>query len=89
MKRTLIAAGLVLASGTAFAGEGFPQPSFNDGSNVAPQRVTSNRVQDNQFPKFNGAALGGPTGPATVLLQSERAPTGVSLSTWVAPSFNS
>jgi hypothetical protein len=88
MKRTLIAAGLVLASGTAFANEGFPQPSFNDGANVAPQLVTSSRVQDNKFPKSYGANLGGPTGPATVLLQSDRGTPGTNLSTWVAPSFS-
>lgn len=88
MKRTLLAAGLVIASGTAFAGEGFPQPSFNDGSNVAPQLVTSSRAQDNRFPQFNGAALGGPTGPATVLLQSERGTPASNFSTWIAPSFS-
>lgn len=87
MKRTLIAAGLVLASGSALADQGFPQPSFNDGSNVEAQVVTSNRTVHNEFPK-SGSALGGPTGPATVLLQSELA----SRIDWAGfapvPSFN-
>lgn len=87
MKRTLLAASLVLASGAAFANEGFPQPSFNDGSNVAAQTVTSFRTVDNQFPKSNGGGLGGPTGPATVLLQS-LADEKVYSATVVEPSFN-
>jgi hypothetical protein len=86
MKRTLIAAGLVLASGSALADQGFPQPSFNDGPNVEAQAVTGSRTVQNEFPKFNGSALGGPTGPATVLLQSEQPEAlGQAL---VAPSFN-
>lgn len=87
MKRIVIAAGLVLASGTALADQGFPQPSFNDGSNVEAQAVTGSRTVLNEFPKFNGSALGGPTGPATVLLQSERAEA-INQAVLVAPSFN-
>ncbi|HWA38949.1 MAG TPA: hypothetical protein VG873_13915 [Burkholderiales bacterium] len=86
MKRTLIATALVLVSGSAFANEGFPQPSFNDGSNVAAQVVTSQRTVDNQFPKA-GTPMGGPTGPATVLLQSI-ADEKVYSATIVEPSFN-
>jgi hypothetical protein len=87
MKRTLLAAGLVLLSGSAFANEGFPQPSFNDGSNVAAQVVTGARTVDNKFPK-HGAAMGGPSGPATVLLQSEQPTAKVITATTVEPSFN-
>jgi hypothetical protein len=86
MKRTLIASALVLASGSAFANEGFPQPSFNDGSNVAAQVVTSTRTVVNEFPK-SGSYLGGPTGAATVLLQSLPAEK-VQSATIVEPSFN-
>jgi uncharacterized protein YdeI (BOF family) len=86
MKRTLIATALVLVSGSAFANEGFPQPSFNDGSNVAAQVVTSTRTVDNQFPK-SGSNLGGPTGAATVLSQSVEAEK-VYSATIVEPSFN-
>jgi len=79
-----------LASGTAFASEGFPQPSFNDAPDLKPQAVTSTRTVLNNFPSSKGAGLGGPTGPATVLLQSETsAPAATNLSTWVAPSFSS
>lgn len=86
MKRTLIAAGLVLASGSALADQGFPQPSFDDGSNVEAQRVTGSRTVQNDFPKFGGGSLGGPTGPATVLLQSEQ-PEALRQAL-VAPSFS-
>lgn len=87
MKRTLIAAGLLLASGAALADAGLPQPSFNDGSNVEPQLVTGSRTVANRFPGFNGGgSLGGPTGPATVLLQSEQ-PEALRQAL-VVPSFN-
>lgn len=85
MKRTLIAAGLVLASGSALADAGIPQPSFQDGPNVGAQAVTGSRTVLNDFPKFGGGALGGPTGPATVLLQSEQ-PQALRQAQ-VAPSF--
>jgi hypothetical protein len=87
MKRTLIAAGLVLASGSALADQGLPQPSFNDGSNVEAQAITGSRTVVNNFPKFNGSALGGPTGAATVLRQSEQ-PEALRQAILVAPSFN-
>jgi hypothetical protein len=86
MKRTLIAAGLVLLSGSAFANEGFPKPSFDDGSNVAAQVVTSTRTVEQNFPK-HGARMGGPTGPATILLQSLQAEK-IQSAVLVAPSFN-
>ena len=86
MKRTLIAASLVLLSGSAFASEGFPKPSFDDGSNVPAQVVTSTRTFEQNFPQYN-TRLGGPTGPATVLLQSLQAEK-VQSAILVAPSFN-
>jgi hypothetical protein len=86
MKRTLLAAALVLTSGAALAND-LPQPSFNDGStNVAAQRITSNRTVDNNFPKA-GTPMGGPQGPATILLQSLQTEA-VYHATVVAPSFS-
>ena len=86
MKRTLIAAALVLVSGSALANEGFPQPSFNDNARIAAQAVTGARTVQNEFPK-HGAALGGPTGPATVIAQFERVEP-VTQAILVSPSFN-
>lgn len=84
-RNTLLAlgAGLLVASGSALAGD-FPRPSFDDAADLNPQVVTGHRVFAHQFPK-SGATLGGPTGPATVLLQSE-APYSVRQAA-VEPSF--
>jgi hypothetical protein len=86
MKRNLLAlgAGLLLASGSALAGD-FPRPSFDDAPDLNPQVVTGGQVFAHQFPKSGGSNLGGPTGPATVLLQSEQ-PYGVRQAA-VEPSF--
>jgi hypothetical protein len=87
MKRTLIATALVLVSGSALANEGFPQPSFNDAADLRPTVVTGTRTVLNNFPSSKGAALGGPTGPATVLSQSEQ-PAALDQAVLVTPSFN-
>jgi hypothetical protein len=87
MKRTLIAAALVLASGSALASQGYPQPSFNDNAGIPATVVTGTRTVQNEFPKHNGAGLGGPTGSATVIAQFERAEP-VTQAILVSPSFN-
>ncbi len=87
MKRTLIATALVLVSGSALANEGFPQPSFNDAADLRPTVVTGTRTVLNNFPSSKGAALGGPTGPATVLSQFETVER-IEQAIVVAPSFN-
>jgi hypothetical protein len=46
MKRTLVIAALSLASVSAFAQNGQPQPSFNDNAPIASQAVRTTVVSD-------------------------------------------
>jgi uncharacterized protein YdeI (BOF family) len=87
MKRTLIAAALVLVSGSALANEGFPQPSFNDNAGVPATVATGSRTVQNEFPKHGGSGLGGPTGAATLIAQFERVEP-LTQAILVTPSFN-
>lgn len=86
MKRTLLlAATLALASGSVFAQQ--PEPSFKDYVDLPKQVVTSERTNDNDFPKSSYVNAGGPKGPATVLTQSVDT-TEVLQAIGPRPSFN-
>jgi hypothetical protein len=77
MKRSLLAAAAVLALGSASVyaeTPGFPQPSFNDAPDLtatpaAP--ITGAQTMQHQFPKSSMNGGGGPTGPATVIVQGK------------------
>jgi hypothetical protein len=71
MKRSLlaVAAVLALASASAYSQTpGFPQPSFKDYTDSAPTPITGTTTSDHRFPKGSMNGGGGPTGPATVIV---------------------
>jgi hypothetical protein len=71
MKRSILAVAAVLALGSAsaFAQTAGVQPSFNDEAGMAPITLTDSQTVNNQFPKSSMNGNGGPTGPATVIVQ--------------------
>jgi hypothetical protein len=71
MKRSLVAVAAVLALGSAsvYADPGFPQPSFKDSTDLPPTPITGTQTRDMKFPKSSMNGGGGPTGPATVVVQ--------------------
>jgi hypothetical protein len=71
MKRSLlaVAAALALGSVSAYAQTAGVQPSFNDGADLAPIAITGTQHHDQHFPKGSMNGGGGPTGPATVIVQ--------------------
>jgi hypothetical protein len=70
MKRSLLAVAAVLALGSAsaYAQTAGVQPSFNDAPDLAPIALTGTQVVDQHLPK-GSMNSGGPTGPASVVLQ--------------------
>jgi hypothetical protein len=71
MKRSILAVAAVLALGSvsAYAQTAGVQPSFNDEAGMAPITLTDSQTVNNQFPKSSMNGNGGPTGPATVVVQ--------------------
>ena len=79
MKRSLLAAAAVLALGSASVyaeTPGFPQPSFKDSTDLPPTTITGTQTRDHQFPKSSMNGGGGPTGPATVIVQGNHRAAG-------------
>jgi hypothetical protein len=71
MKRSIlaVAAVLALASASAYSQTaGFPQPSFKDYTDLTPTPITGTATSDHRFPKGSMNGGGGPTGPATVVV---------------------
>ena len=71
MKRSIlaVAAVLALASASAYSQTaGFPQPSFKDYTDLTPTPITGATTSDHRFPKGSMNGGGGPTGPATVIV---------------------
>ncbi len=70
MKRTLFALAATLALGSAYAQPGFPQPSFKDTTDLAPEVITGTQTVEQNFPKSSYGSGGGPKGPATVVIDA-------------------
>lgn len=71
MKTSILAVAAVLALGSvsAYAQTAGVQPSFKDYTDLAPAPITGTQTRDQNFPKGSMNGSGGPTGPATLIVQ--------------------
>jgi hypothetical protein len=65
----------------------FPKPSFNDFEPLPAHSATSSATFGQQFPKGSMNGGGGPTGPASVVVQPSESPT-QHAAPWPHPSFD-
>jgi hypothetical protein len=74
MKRSLlvIAALAALGSASVYAQTAGVQPSFNDYVDLNPIPLTATQTKDQNFPKGSMNGSGGPTGPATVVVDGRQ-----------------